>query len=399
VADVVRREGRHAGGPARSRNRRAEAVGAEALKDAPLGRAIVARDERRRVVGCPTRADYSGQKRESAQWPIASALNRAAGGLFRRRRAAIIHRHGSHGGSKIAFEFLVQNESDPDPDVVSSADTEVYVINPDGTGLLRLTDNFSADGFPRWSPDSTRIAFVTLESRLFVSEADGSRQARLSNNAYGALDLFDWSPDGSMIVYSGFKRGRNVSDLWISKADGSGTTMLPVRDLKSVHSPVWSPDGARIAFEGIAKGKHPPGGLYLVKSDGGKAVMLARGNVTRARWSPDGTTVSFIRDSPQPGIYVVTATEAAFAGSPTASSKMNTCGHLTARRLRSSATATSSISVARSMPFALIPASCSHSPLAYPAASRRGRLMERKLPSLGRPLAQARSISMAVRST
>ena len=233
--------------------------------------------------------------------PLIVLLAGCSGGEGQRSSTAT----ASHGGSKIAFEFLVQNESDPDPDVVSSADTEVYVINPDGIGLLRLTDNFSADGSPRWSPDSTRIAFVTLESRLFVSEADGSRQARLSNNAYGALDLFDWSPDGSMIVYSGFKKGRNVSDLWISKADGSGTTMLPVRDLKSVHSPVWSPDGARIAFEGIAKGKHPPGGLYLVKSDGGKAVMLARGNVTRARWSPDGTTVSFIRDSPQPGIYVV----------------------------------------------------------------------------------------------
>src|SRR5215203_1954483 len=56
---------------------------------------------------------------------------------------------------------------------------------------------------------------------------------------------------------------------------------------------------------------------------------------------------------------------------------MNTCGHLTARRLRSSATATSSISVARSMPFALIPASCSHSPLAYPAASHGEMRMER----------------------
>ncbi len=45
MAEVVRRERRHAGGPARSRNRRAEAVGAEALEDAPLGCAIVARDE------------------------------------------------------------------------------------------------------------------------------------------------------------------------------------------------------------------------------------------------------------------------------------------------------------------------------------------------------------------
>ena len=71
--------------------------------------------------------------------PLIVLLAGCSGGEGQRSSTAT----ASHGGSKIAFEFLVQNESDPDPDVVSSADTEVYVINPDGTGLLRLTDNFS----------------------------------------------------------------------------------------------------------------------------------------------------------------------------------------------------------------------------------------------------------------
>jgi Tol biopolymer transport system component len=39
-------------------------------------------------------------------------------------------------------------------------DSELYRINPDGSGLTQLTDNAFKDTSPAWSPDCTRIAFV-----------------------------------------------------------------------------------------------------------------------------------------------------------------------------------------------------------------------------------------------
>src|SRR5690348_14138231 len=49
--------------------------------------------------------------------------------------------------SRIAFEG------------VDGANLEIYAMNPDGTNIVRLTNNPGMDGFPIWSPDGTRIAF------------------------------------------------------------------------------------------------------------------------------------------------------------------------------------------------------------------------------------------------
>ncbi|MCH8993458.1 MAG: PD40 domain-containing protein, partial [Chloroflexi bacterium] len=39
--------------------------------------------------------------------------------------------------------------------------SEVYIVNADGSGLTRLTDNLADDSQPTWSPDGTHIAFLS----------------------------------------------------------------------------------------------------------------------------------------------------------------------------------------------------------------------------------------------
>jgi dipeptidyl aminopeptidase/acylaminoacyl peptidase len=75
---------------------------------------------------------------------------------------------------------------------------EIYTVNPDGGCVTRLTHNPSLDGFPTWSPDGRRIAFVSTRNGvtdIYVMNADGSGQTRLTDNP-----TFDggsaWSPDG-----------------------------------------------------------------------------------------------------------------------------------------------------------------------------------------------------------
>ena len=63
---------------------------------------------------------------------------------------------------------------------------EIYLMNPDGSGQTRLTDNGAQDYFPTWSSDGTRIAFVSDRdgnNEIYVMKADGSRQTRLTNNS------------------------------------------------------------------------------------------------------------------------------------------------------------------------------------------------------------------------
>jgi Tol biopolymer transport system component len=78
-------------------------------------------------------------------------------------------------------------------------------MNPDGTGITRLTDR-GAKFDPSWSPDGSRIAFVgaaapyPYNSEIYTMNADGSDLVNLTNSPSSDGDP-DWSPDGRKIVF------------------------------------------------------------------------------------------------------------------------------------------------------------------------------------------------------
>jgi tricorn protease-like protein len=59
---------------------------------------------------------------------------------------------------------------------------EIYVMNADGTGQTRLTNDAASDFLPAWSPDGSKIAF-NKGFDIFVMNADGSAQTRLTSSA------------------------------------------------------------------------------------------------------------------------------------------------------------------------------------------------------------------------
>ena len=66
------------------------------------------------------------------------------------------------------------------------------------TGRGRLTDNQADDFQPAWSPDGSRMAFVSDRDgnfEVYVMSADGSGQARLTNNPADDIEPA-WCPDG-----------------------------------------------------------------------------------------------------------------------------------------------------------------------------------------------------------
>ena len=68
---------------------------------------------------------------------------------------------------------------------------EIYVVNTDGSGVRRLTDNAAQDGLPTWSPDGRAIAFVS-------DRGEGWAVWVMLPNGQGQRQLFamEGSPDG-----------------------------------------------------------------------------------------------------------------------------------------------------------------------------------------------------------
>jgi Tol biopolymer transport system component len=83
--------------------------------------------------------------------------------------------------------------------------TDIYVMNADGTSQTRLTTNTAYDTNPSWSPDGTKVAFVRTpayygNADIYLMNADGSGQSQITTSA--ADDTApSWSPDSSQIAF------------------------------------------------------------------------------------------------------------------------------------------------------------------------------------------------------
>jgi Tol biopolymer transport system component len=196
----------------------------------------------------------------------------------------------SPDGSKIAFT----TERD--------GNLEIYVMNANGTGLVNLTRSPRSESMPSWSPDGSKIAFKRdvggeLFLEIAIMNADGSNPVNVSNNP-DFVQRATWSPDGSRIAY-GSDRDFDTSgytelafEIYVTDADGTRPFNLTNTDNAEDDFPAWSPDGSSIAFHSNRSGNWD---IFLANPDGSGIVNLTQhsaGDYLPA-WSKDGSRIAF----------------------------------------------------------------------------------------------------------
>lgn len=182
----------------------------------------------------------------------------------------------------------------------SNSKAEIFRVNPDGSGEVRLTNDTAPDSQPTWSPDGTRIAFTrqplcptSCLRRIFVMNADGGGLKQIT---FGHEDLAipenhspAWSPDGTRIAYVAED---DEELLYVVNDDGSGRRKLTSTFATFILDPAWSPEGREIAF---TRQVDLSTDVYSVGADGtGFRPLTQQGGAFGAAWSPDGTRVAYV---------------------------------------------------------------------------------------------------------
>mgnify|MGYP006291560979 CR=1 FL=1 len=162
---------------------------------------------------------------------------------------------GAYCGGKVALTLSMGGEN-----------ADIYLIDPNtGKVRKRLTDNWAIDTSPTWSPDCSKIAFVSGRAgspQIYVMNADGSDARRLTfKGSYNTSP--NWSPKGEQIAFTARDKF-NHFDIFLVTLDGDLTRLT--QDQGNNEEPSFSPDGRYIIFASDRGGEGNR--LWLMTRDG-----------------------------------------------------------------------------------------------------------------------------------
>ena len=180
-------------------------------------------------------------------------------------------------------------------------DVLIDAMRIDGSGLQQLSPRTGKYTNPKWSPDSMRITYVSIQDSnpmIYVTSLDDSDPVLLTS--ISASDVGGWSPDGKSIVFA-VNRG---SEQGIYSRNPDGVNEFRLTDTED-YSPRWSPVDDQIAFLSMRDGNPE---IYVMNVDGTEQKRLTDNMSVESQisWSPDGQQALYVSEvDGNPEIYIV----------------------------------------------------------------------------------------------
>jgi len=194
----------------------------------------------------------------------------------------------SPDGENIAFLRTTRVDlvnSSPSSAVPATGPSGLHVMQPDGTGLKKLSKEMPYAQTPLWSPDGKEIAFSGTGEKKYIVNADGTELRELLPNVGDYISSYSWSPNGKKIAFAAVHY-RGELAMYVIDADGTDQINLTSSKTLIEDEPSWSPDGEHIAFtRGDADDVYVDQDVYVMNADGTGRTRLAN-NASSPTFAP-----------------------------------------------------------------------------------------------------------------